>query len=310
MRASTSMPSTLRGISTSARTQAQRSATVLAPPRTTASRSLADGRTTSPPRLVPPYVGPASASFPSVSASSLTSRGPQRCVQDSFRRLTMSRRGFVSSSSLPPQTGKQGATRGSSEALLGAVAAASTVVLLTLYTSGQVFADDAKKDDDGTTTTKKKDDEGPTLLVLLGSPRSGKSTQAQRLSKRFNLPIHPSSSSPTPPPETQLYIYELADATPSAVESLEKGSAPIWCILFFDLPLDAYRKRFPDDDEGAKKLERQRDDVIRVVKRFRDQGNILEISADWESPDEVWEQVEAKVEQILELKERGEELGC
>ncbi len=43
-----------------------------------------------------------------------------------------------------------------------------------------------------------------------------------------------------------------------------------------------------------------------LVKKYRDQGNIYEISADWDSADEVWEQVEAKTEQILELREMGE----
>lgn len=49
--------------------------------------------------------------------------------------------------------------------------------------------------------------------------------------------------------------------------------------------------------------------MLPLVKHFRNRGNILEISADWDSADEVWEQVEAKVEQVLELKEMGEDVS-
>ncbi|CAD6568835.1 MAG: hypothetical protein CYPHOPRED_002907 [Cyphobasidiales sp. Tagirdzhanova-0007] len=51
-------------------------------------------------------------------------------------------------------------------------------------------------------------------------------------------------------------------------------------------------KRFEDKSEG-------------LINKFRYQGNILEITGEWPE-DEVWEQVEAKLESALELDDRGE----
>lgn len=50
-------------------------------------------------------------------------------------------------------------------------------------------------------------------------------------------------------------------------------------------------------------------DLQPIVDHFRSRGNILEISAHWDSADEVWEQVEAKVEQVLELRDMGEDVS-
>lgn len=73
-----------------------------------------------------------------------------------------------------------------------------------------------------------------------------------------------------------------------------------------------FGKRLPKSKSGEDKkkkveeLKKYTENLEPLVKKYRHQGNIYEVSADWDSADEVWEQVEAKTEQILELREMGE----
>ena len=136
------------------------------------------------------------------------------------------------------------------------------------------------------------------LLCLIGTPKSGRTTQAKRLSERFDLPIIPASSSKTLAPG--LYIV---DGSPATLEQVPQLPGPIWCTIFFDLPPSEYARRF---NKPAKDVEKEYNALQPLVHKFREQGNILEISAHWDDPDEVWEQVEAKTESILELRERGD----
>merc|ERR1712093_184569 len=78
-----------------------------------------------------------------------------------------------------------------------------------------------------------------------------------------------------------LYIY--IDVEPEKAAQRLKGSD------------DTFKQRWADFNKQAEPL----------VKKFRFQGNILEITGEWPA-DEVWEQVEAKLESALELDERGE----
>ena len=57
--------------------------------------------------------------------------------------------------------------------------------------------------------------------------------------------------------------------------------------------------------KNAKDYEKLEKELKPLRENPREKGNIMEIVADWPK-DEVWEMVEAKVEQIIELREMGE----
>lgn len=164
-----------------------------------------------------------------------------------------------------------------------------------------------------------------TLLCLVGPSLSGKTTQAKRLVKRFSDQlddiVQPTSleelssilSSRTSTGKKRVSL--ILDNFPTTLEDaqrIEKEIVPIFCFSFYDLPLQHYEQRLSkstDEAEKKNKLEefnKYTEKLEPLVKKYRDQGNIYEISADWDSADEVWEQVEAKTEQILELREMGE----
>ncbi|SOV07080.1 uncharacterized protein UDID_01454 [Ustilago sp. UG-2017a] len=107
----------------------------------------------------------------------------------------------------------------------------------------------------------------------------------------------------------------ILDNFPNTLEDaqrIEKELVPIFCFSFYDLPLKDFGKRLPKSTSGEDKkkkveeLKKYTENLEPLVKKYRHQGNIYEVSADWDSADEVWEQVEAKTEQILELREMGE----
>lgn len=65
---------------------------------------------------------------------------------------------------------------------------------------------------------------------------------------------------------------------------------------------EEWTKRSGESKEKYKKVENE---LKQVRENPREKGNILEIVASWPK-DEVWEMVEAKVEQVIELREMGE----
>lgn len=161
-----------------------------------------------------------------------------------------------------------------------------------------------------------------TLICLVGVPGAGKSSQATRMPERFkgfkvledvqsvedlSKRVQEARKASKDGQET-LLVVDGFPRTSSEAQAIESKLCPIFVTLFFDLPRKDFTKRFPkrsaetEFDPAAKEVEE-------VVKAFRKRGNILEISADWESKDEVWEQVEAKVEQVLELKAMGEDVS-
>lgn len=158
------------------------------------------------------------------------------------------------------------------------------------------------------------------LLCLVGPSLSGKTTQAKRLVNRFkelddivqpksfDELLHIISERAKPGKRTSLVVDNFPTTLEDA-QRIEKEIVPIFCFSFYDLPLKDFEKRLPDKKDSKEKVEefkRYTEKLQPLVKQYRDQGNIYEISADWESADEVWEQVEAKTEQILELRERGD----
>ncbi|SYW74754.1 uncharacterized protein UBRO2_00164 [Ustilago bromivora] len=99
----------------------------------------------------------------------------------------------------------------------------------------------------------------------------------------------------------------ILDNFPNTLEDaqrIEKELVPIFRFSFYDLPLKDFGKRLPKSTSGEDKkkvgeFKKYTENLEPLVKKYRHQGNIYEISADWDSADEVWEQVEAKTEQIL-----------
>lgn len=190
---------------------------------------------------------------------------------------------------------------------------------------GQTHAEEARgpKDSKSSAGPKYSKDE-VTLLCLVGPSLSGKTTQAKRLVDRFSDKlddvVQPASldelnsilSSRASSKKRTSLILDNYPQTLEDAQKIEKEVVPIFCFSFYDLPLKDFEKRLPEsvkDEERKKKVEefkKYSEKLEPLVKKYRDQGNIYEISADWESADEVWEQVEAKTEQILELREMGE----
>ncbi|KIS71046.1 uncharacterized protein UMAG_10590 [Mycosarcoma maydis] len=160
------------------------------------------------------------------------------------------------------------------------------------------------------------------LLCLVGPSLSGKSTQAKRLSNHFpelDAVVQPKSidelssiiaSRATGKKRTSLILDDFPTTLEDA-QRIEDEIVPIFCFSFYDLPLGDFEKRLSEKDEKKKRekvdeFNKYSERLEPLVKKYRHQGNIYEISADWNSADEVWEQVEAKTQQILELRERGD----
>ncbi|PWZ01009.1 hypothetical protein BCV70DRAFT_158878 [Testicularia cyperi] len=175
----------------------------------------------------------------------------------------------------------------------------------------------------GPPSTAKFTKDQVSLLCLIGPHLSGKSSQAKRLLSRFDKEL----DGVVQPNSVDELVHMIKDKTKSAkgrrlslivegfpnkledAERIEKELVPIFCLSFYDLSLSEFEKRLPKDADHAKEVDQYRKAskfLDPIVKKYRDQGNIYEISADWDSEEEVWEQVEAKTEQILELRDRGD----
>lgn len=165
-----------------------------------------------------------------------------------------------------------------------------------------------------------------TLICVVGVHGSGKSSQASRLSKRFegfrvledvkstsdlSQRIQEARKADVAKKGQHAETLLIVDGFPRTAEEakeVEKSTCPIFVVTYMDLPKEDFAKRFPkrsvkeEWEPSAAKLQG-------IVEEFRKRGNILEIAAHWDTADEVWEQVEAKVEQVLELKAMGEDVS-
>ncbi|SPO24914.1 uncharacterized protein UTRI_01419_B [Ustilago trichophora] len=210
-----------------------------------------------------------------------------------------------------------------SKILFAALAVAGAAYLLV---GGQTHAEEARTPNDRKVTGSgpKYSKDQVTLLCLVGPSLSGKTTQAKRLLNRFSSElddvVQPSSleelssilASRTSSKKRTSLILDNFPTTLEDAQRIEKEIVPIFCFSFYDLPLKDFETRLPkssdekDKEEKVEEFMKYTEKLEPLVKKYRDQGNIYEISADWDSADEVWEQVEAKTEQILELRERGD----
>ncbi|KAJ1032489.1 hypothetical protein NDA16_000513 [Ustilago loliicola] len=197
-----------------------------------------------------------------------------------------------------------------SKILFAGLAVAGAAYLLM---GGTAHAEEARKSDGGSSGPKYTKDQ-VTLLCLVGPSLSGKTTQAKRLLKRFNSELDDIVQPKSIQELSSILSFRasskkrtslILDNFPTTLEDarrIEKEIVPIFCFSFYDFPLKDFEKRLPkstSEQDRRKKVEEFKKYTERLeplVKKYRDQGNIYEISADWESADEVWEQVEAKTE--------------
>jgi len=159
------------------------------------------------------------------------------------------------------------------------------------------------------------------VICIIGGPKSGKSTQLQNIIKRFDIKqlnysddvaalgkqVEEAVSNGRDGKKPRV-IIEGFPRTISQSDKFEAEVAPILVIIsiVLDSPKALDRIDTKIDKNDAKiNWKRFDDNSEPIIKKFRFQGNILEITGEWPA-DEVWEQVEAKLESALELDDRGE----
>jgi len=158
------------------------------------------------------------------------------------------------------------------------------------------------------------------VVCIIGGPAAGKSTQMQNIVKRFGLTqVKASDDIPkqieaaiasAPKGKKPRVILEGFPTTIEQSDRFERDVCPILVVLFIDLEAKQALARLEQRDKSIQNdarinWKRFEDKSRAIVKRFRDEGNILEITGEWPA-DEVWEQIEAKFESALELDDRGE----
>ncbi|CDU24504.1 uncharacterized protein SPSC_04005 [Sporisorium scitamineum] len=251
----------------------------------------------------------------------------QDLKQDARDRLVEEGKKFAKekfNEKLNPEETKQQAknlSNSTSKILFAALAVAAAAYQ---FIGGETHAEEARQPSSTRSTPKYTKDQ-VTLLCLVGPSLSGKTSQAKRLVKRFSSElddiVQPTSLdelssilASRSPSSSKNRISLILDNFPTTLQDthrIENEIVPIFCFSFYDLPLKDFEKRLSTNDDKERKekvdeFKRYNERLEPLVKKYRDQGNIYEISADWDGADEVWEQVEAKTEQILELREMGE----
>ena len=117
--------------------------------------------------------------------------------------------------------------------------------------------------------------------------------------------------SPSGSSKVRVVVDDFARTSKDPLEQalqFEADVAPILLFIFVDCPLaDALlRVKTPAEKEAVKAeyidFEKR---MGPLIKHYRDKANFLEITGQWPA-DEMWEQVEAKLESALELESRGD----
>lgn len=203
------------------------------------------------------------------------------------------------------------------------LAALSTGLLSTLLAQPLLAEEGEARKEPKSNAAFTKDQIG--VICVIGGPSSGKTTQLENASNRFDL-VKLDASKQDIRKEIERIVSETSSARkdgkkirviiegfPKTLEeanTFENEVVPI--LLIISIVLDASKgiERVKENDESYKRdakinWKRFEDNSEGLIKRFRDQGNILEITGEWPK-DEVWEQVEAKLESALELDDRGE----
>ena len=139
-----------------------------------------------------------------------------------------------------------------------------------------------------------------TLLCLIGVPGAGKTTQAKKINERWpdftvlsdinsaeKLIFRITRDQRPKPGQRNSYIVDGFPRTMEDVERVEKELVPVFCVVFNDLPKEKAEERFGKDSAAYKQWDKATKALEPVIKRYREEGNIIEISSDWDSADEV-----------------------
>ncbi|GAA94543.1 uncharacterized protein L969DRAFT_100567 [Mixia osmundae IAM 14324] len=161
-------------------------------------------------------------------------------------------------------------------------------------------------------TLFKKDD--VTVVFVLGGPKSGRSTQVQNIGKRFDAITLAAEDDLWADIAKELAanrgekLRVVVDGFPGNLRDaqwFENEVCPILCFVYIDTPADKAAERGADPQSKARFDEEAKD----LIAHYRHKGNFLEITGEWPA-DEVWEQVEAKLDSAFELEERGGRSGA
>ncbi len=138
------------------------------------------------------------------------------------------------------------------------------------------------------------------LLCMIGVPGAGKTTQAKKIKEKWpefemlddinsvdKLIFRVTRDRRPKPGERKSYLVDGFPRSMKDVKRIESELVPVFCVLFHDLPKEKAEERFGKDSREYKEWEKAREALMPVVKRYRDEGNILEISSDWDDPNEV-----------------------
>jgi len=154
------------------------------------------------------------------------------------------------------------------------------------------------------------------VFAVIGPPLCGKATQAQRLARRFDfLLLGPEDDFFTEIATHQVSargtrLRVIMNGFPKTLDEaawFEEEICPIAAIVFIDCPpekaIARTQERAYSAVKGGHKLFKKETEGL--IAEFRKRGNFLEIdgAADLQS---TWKQIEAKVDQALELSKRNE----
>lgn len=201
-----------------------------------------------------------------------------------------------------------------------AIALASLLAATCLFNTNthklRAEAKPTKKNEKVDLSTKYSKDD-VSLLCLIGFPQSGKTTQAENLEIRWGKEGWKAIKNVDSIEKLEKAIEEarkndqgkqsslLIDGFPrnwQEAKEVEKKICEIFAFAYFHMEQDEWIKRTGKSEKEYKQFESE---LKALRENPREKGNILEIVAGWPK-DEVWEMVEAKIEQIIELREMGE----
>lgn len=186
-----------------------------------------------------------------------------------------------------------------------------------LNTNTHELKAEAKQNKGGTSPSTKYSKDDVSLLCLIGFPESGKTTQVENLENRWGKDGWKAIKNVDSLEKLEQAIEEsrknnkgkqsslLIDGFPrnwEEAKEVEKKLCEIFAFAYFHMDEDEWTKRTGKNKNEYQKIEKN---LKSLRENPREKGNILEIVAGWPK-DEVWEMVEAKIEQIIELREMGE----
>ncbi|PWN34572.1 uncharacterized protein FA14DRAFT_160117 [Meira miltonrushii] len=246
------------------------------------------------------------------STSSLAS--PTRSIYSTSTRSRTNTKVHAASQRIPFENGNAWSNTVGNTAIALASLLAATCLLNT--NTHELKLEAKQNKESGAASTKYKKDD-VSLLCLIGYPQSGKTTQVENLENKWGKDGWKAIKNVDSMEKLEKAIEEarkndkgkqsslLIDGFPrnwQEAQDVEKKLCEIFAFAYFHMDEDEWTKRTGKSKDDYKKIE---NNLKSLRENPREKGNILEIVAGWPK-DEVWEMVEAKIEQIIELREMGE----